>query len=605
MFRTKLSISVLAAAICIAACDGIAQTVSDGFDYPVKKPFVTEARDGDGYYVSLDFGSQNHLGEDWNGDGGGNTDLGDPVYAISNGSIVYAQNAGRGWGNVVVIEHVLPDGSRVRSMYAHLGRILWTSGNVMRGDQIGTIGRGYDYGGGKFDYLAHLHFELRTDISIGLGPGYKLDRTGWTDPSDYIDAHRPPLVPPPPPVTFMKALGTLGDDYASSIQQTSDGGFIIAGYTNGLGAGGQDVLLVKLDGSGAIQWAKTVGGTGSDVAFFARQTSDGGYIVTGQTDSVTGVSQILVAKLDGTGAFQLASTLGDSAAGFSVQQTTDGGYIVTGFPAGAIGGLGLLKYNATGQLQWVRRAEGTNFTGFSVQQTSDGGYIVAGNKQIGTTQYDATLLKFDGSGNLQWAQLAGGSAIDSGNSVQQTSDGGYIVAGATASFGAGGQDVLLLKYDASGTLQWARTAGGSGDDEADSVQQTSDGGYILSGRTASFGVGQNTLLLKYDGSGTLQWARAGGGSTSGSSVQQTTDGAYIVVGSTASFGAGGSDILLIRTDANGNIAGCSDWSSVSPSIGTTFPSAATSYGVDSPSFSVSAPSLTVAPAPLTPNNKCP
>jgi Abnormal spindle-like microcephaly-assoc'd, ASPM-SPD-2-Hydin len=415
--------------------------------------------------------------------------------------------------------------------------------------------------------------------------------------------------PSPPPVTFMKTLGSPGDDFASSIQPTSDGGFIIAGYTNGLGAGREDVLLVKLDSAGAIQWSKTAGGTGSDIAYSVRQTSDGGYIVSGSTDGVTGVSQILVAKFDGTGASQWASTLGDpsdGAAGLSVQQTTDGGYIATGIPAGAIGGLGLLKYNASGQLQWLRRAPGPNHYGFSVRQTSDGGYIVAGNKQIGTTQYDLSLLKFDGSGNLQWAQLAGGSGNESGNAVQQTTDGGYIVAGATASFGAGGQDVLLLKYDGSGTLQWARTAGGSGDEAADSVQQTSDGGYIVSGHTSSFGAsGTVVVLLKFDSAGAFQWARAGGGSTSGTSVQQTTDGAYILAGSTASFGAGGSDVLLIRTDASGNVAGCAGWSSVSPSIGTIFPSAATSYSVDSPSFSIGAPTFTTIAAPLTSNNICP
>jgi hypothetical protein len=222
------------------------------------------------------------------------------------------------------------------------------------------------------------------------------------------------------------------------------------------------------------------------------------------------------------------------------------------------------------------------------------------------TQYDLTLLKFDGSGNLQWAQLAGGSGNESSNAVQQTSDGGYVVAGVTASFGTGGQDALLLKYASSGVLRWARTAGGSGDDTADFVQQTSDGGFIVSGHTNSFGAGGTAVfLLKFDSTGRLQWARAGGGSTSGTSVQQTSDGGYFVAGSTASFGAGGSDILLIRPDANGNVAGCADWAFVTPSIGTTFPSTSTSYGVDSPSFSVSVPSLTVAPAPLTPNNKCP
>jgi hypothetical protein len=412
---------------------------------------------------------------------------------------------------------------------------------------------------------------------------------------------------------FINAFGSAGDDYASSVQQTSDGGFIVAGFTSGVGAGREDVLLVKLDGLGEIQWAKAAGGAGSDVAYSVRQTSDGGYIVTGSSDSFTGVAQILLAKFDGSGAVQWANTLGnvsDSAAGNSVQQTTDGGYIVTGFHAGALGGLGLLKYDSTGQLQWLRAASATDHYGLSVRQTSDGGYIVSGTSLQGTffsSSYDLSLLKFDESGNLQWARLAGGGGHEQGSAVRQTSDGGYIVTGHTNSIDRNGRrDVLLLKYDGSGTLQWARTVGGTSGDDADSVEQTSDGGYIVSGRTTSFGAGATGLyLIKFDGAGTLQWARAGGVSTgSSTSVQQTSDGGYLVAGSTTSFGAGGSDILLIKTDANGNIAGCADWSSVSPSIGTTFPSALASFGISSPSLSASARTLSVTVAPLTSNNKC-
>lgn len=405
---------------------------------------------------------------------------------------------------------------------------------------------------------------------------------------------------------FLETLGTSGDDYASSVQLTSDGGFIIAGDTNGVGAGAQDMLLVKVDGSRKIQWAKAAGSIGNDIALSVRQTSDGGYIVTGQTDSFSGVGQILLAKFGATGAFQWASTLGnpsDSAAGQSVQQTTDGGYIVSGFPGGAIGGLGLLKYDPAGQLQWLRRASATNFYGASVQQTSDGGYIVTGPRQTGTT-YDLALVKFDGSGNLQWAQLAGGMDYEIGNSVQQTSDGGYVVAGTTASFFQG-QDVLLLKYDSTGTLQWSQINGGPSDDAADSVQQTSDGGYIVAGHTTSFGTGGNVLLQKYDSSGTLQWARAGGGSASVASVQQAPDGGYLVAASTASFGAGGSDILIIKTNASGDILGCGDWASINPTVTVaTFPSAANSYPIDSPTFNVSSPTLGVAAVKLNRRLQC-
>ena len=103
---------------------------------------------------------------------------------------------------------------------------------------------------------------------------------------------------------FMRAIGTTGDDFANSIEPTSDGGFIVAGYTSGSGAGGQDVLLVKLDASCAIQWAKTAGGTINDTAFHVRQSSDAGYIATGQTNSVTGVGQVLLTKFDGNGTIQ-------------------------------------------------------------------------------------------------------------------------------------------------------------------------------------------------------------------------------------------------------------------------------------------------------------
>jgi len=402
--------------------------------------------------------------------------------------------------------------------------------------------------------------------------------------------------------SFMKVFGSPGDDYAlGGVQQTLDGGFVIFGLTNGVGAGSYDVLLVKFDASGAIQWTKTVGGGGGEVARSGRQTSDGGYIVSGDTDTFTGVGQLLLTKLDSTGAFQWASSLGstsDSAAGQSVKQTSDGGYIVSGIHGGAIGGIGLLKYDASGNLQWLRRASGTNHYGASVQQTSDGGYIVAGSKQDG----GLSLIKFDTLGNIQWAQLSGGSGYsDNGNAVQQTSDGGYVVAGMTASFGAGGQDALLLKYDGSGTLQWARTAGGAGDDDAFSVQQTTDGGYVVAGHTRSFGTGTAALfVVKFDSSGTLQWGKAGGGSVASQpSVQQTTDGGYVISDSTMDFGAVGVDLLLIKTDANGNIEDCTDWSSVNPNIGTSFFSSPASHGNDSPGLSASNRTLSVNTLTLT------
>ncbi|MFZ8835387.1 MAG: hypothetical protein ACO2O5_14520, partial [Candidatus Caldipriscus sp.] len=188
----------------------------------------------------------------------------------------------------------------------------------------------------------------------------------------------------------------------------------------------------------------------------------------------------------------------------------------------------------------------------SVRQTSDGGYIVVGvTLSFGAGNRDIFLIKTNASGNLQWAKTYGGTNEEEAFSVQQTSDGGYIVAGFTHSFGAGNRDIFLIKTNASGNVQWAKTYGGTDDDRAYSVQKTSDGGYIVAGFTGSFGAGAwDVFLIKTDASGNVQWAKTYGGTNSdvASSVQQTSDGGYIVVGFTHSFGAGDRDIFLIKTD---------------------------------------------------------
>ncbi len=189
----------------------------------------------------------------------------------------------------------------------------------------------------------------------------------------------------------------------------------------------------------------------------------------------------------------------------------------------------------------------------SVQQTSDGGYIVAGH----TSSFGGIfLIKTDANGNIQWAKTYGGTDWDEAYSVQQTSDGGYIVAGRTWSFGAGGVDIFLIKTDANGNVIWAKTYGGTDEDGASSVQQTSDGGYIVAGYTASFGAGYDDIfLIKTDANGNVQWAKTYGGIIvdRAYSVQQTSDGGYIVAVWTNSFGAGGYDAFLVKTDASGNI----------------------------------------------------
>lgn len=162
--------------------------IADSFAYPIgKNEAVTQAKDSDEWYNALDFAEDNHLGEDWNRNTGGNTDCGEPVYSIANGVITYADDAGTGWGNVVIVTHTLADGKRVQSLYGHLQEITKTSGEIKKRDQIGKVGNA----NGK--YLCHVHFEIRDESCPSwdmVFVGYSPIRLGWLDPSDFIDERR-------------------------------------------------------------------------------------------------------------------------------------------------------------------------------------------------------------------------------------------------------------------------------------------------------------------------------------------------------------------------------------------------------------------------------
>jgi uncharacterized delta-60 repeat protein len=353
-------------------------------------------------------------------------------------------------------------------------------------------------------------------------------------------------------------------DSATSISKTTNGGYVVAGTA--WMATNFDFLILTLDSSGTVLWSKRYGGPYNDMPSSIQQTTDGGYVVAGRTGSYGGGGDnFWIIKLNSNGAVEWEKTYGGTSNDFanSIQQTTDGGYIVVGRTDSFARKYNVwaLKLNSDGSVQWEKSYGGNTFdNGKSVQQTTDGGYIIAGNTtSYGAGSNDAWIMKLNSNGGVLWAKAYGGISSDHANSIQQVSDGGYIVAGTTRSFGAGLDDAWILKLEPGGSVQWSKSYGGIGGDDVYSIQQTIDGGYVVAGATESFGAGgYDGWVLKLNSSGAVEWEKTYGGTSNdfANSIQQTTDGGYIVSGVTGSFGTGVQSTLILKLSSNGNIADC-------------------------------------------------
>ncbi len=417
-----------------------------------------------------------------------------------------------------------------------------------------------------------------------------------------------------PGIQWQKTLGGSLADYGGSVRQTRDGGYIMAGSSSSSDGdvpgnkGNADLWVVKTDGANTIQWAKNYGGSAKDGdAVMVDLTADGGYVVVATTGSASpsgpnplppidgdvtnnrGDKDYWVLKLDSNGALQWQKCLGGryDDAGTSIHQTTDSGYIVCGYTSsdnGDVAGGGfhagsadawVVKLNDTGMVEWGKCLGGGNLDyGREARQTADGGYIVAcltasadGDVTGNHGGYEAWVVKLSSGGAMQWQKCLGGTGTDDAYGILQANDGGYVMAGKTASsdgdvtfnHGNGTDDYWVVKLDNTGnTIQWQRTFGGSSSEAARGIQKVPSGGYVVTGYSLSNdgdvtghhgGTNKNDYwILKLNSSGNLVWQTSLGGTDDdyAYAIEPTTGGGFIAGGYTYSTDG---DVASRHTDA--------------------------------------------------------
>lgn len=348
-----------------------------------------------------------------------------------------------------------------------------------------------------------------------------------------------------PDTLWTRTYGGAEYDGINCVQQISDGNFVAVGYTGSYGVPGRDhIYFMKIDGSGDTLWTRVIGGNGSEVAYSVQETSDGGFIIGAATSSFgAGGTDFYLIKANSNGDTIWTKTYGGSDQDVlrCVQQTSDGGYILTGTTKSygiGLEDIWLIKTDSQGQTTWTKTYGGSsNDEASAVQQTVDGGYIVAGiTSSFGADPDNGYLVRTNSTGDTLWTRTYGGDLDEDFRTVQQTTDGGFIAAGACQ---------YLVKTSSTGDTLWTRYYQPSG--VIYSIQQLPDGGYIMAG--SCHPPNQPSYnIVRTDSIGAILWSRTYGGTENdiAHSIQQTTDGGYIVAGETFSFGAGENDCYVVR-----------------------------------------------------------
>lgn len=402
------------------------------------------------------------------------------------------------------------------------------------------------------------------------------------------------------------AYGTTDNNWDARIKKILDKGYILAGNSDFYG-NGTGVLIIKLDSNTNVMWVKTITDTEENAHIrICNIVEDGNknYIIAGTKFRTSGPGSGWVFKLDSTGNLLWSKEYDNSNNNYNLWgliSTYDKCYI-TAEPVNAAASANwdhvITKIDSTGNVIWTKAWGGTSFDcPRSVQQTIDSGYITVGiTNSWGAGDTDILVTKLDSSGNIQWIKTYGGTGGDFGNGIIQTLDSNYIVAGYTDSWGAEGYDILTMKLNSTGNILWAKTFGGISDDEGNSIILTPDSGYIIGGTTASYGRGNTDILfIKLNSTGNIEWAKTFGDTSNESFCSfEKVDSEYIVGGTISSWGAGGQDFLFLKFESDSlTIGSCPYLQSCNPTVNTP------SVTVTTPVPTTSSPTTTVTDLPCT------
>jgi len=413
---------------------------------------------------------------------------------------------------------------------------------------------------------------------------------------------------------FARIYGGQSFDQASDVVQTQEEGYLLAGYSISFSSS-YDCLIIKLDSTGSLIWAKTYGGEAEDASFGIAQENDGNYSIATRTRSYgVGNTDILTIKISSEGSLLWARTYGSDLLDepWDICPAARGGAAIVGF-TNSFGAehpskILVCRVGENGSLAWAKTIDYSkstlNAAGYSISPTSDSGFAIAG---IGVTtdfyedSFDVVFIKTDTSGNVDWSRAFRGSGYDWGLSAVETYDRGFVVAGATPSSGAGGLDILVFKMDPQGSLEWGKTYGGVMADMGYEIIQTPDSGYLVSARVDNSDFG----ILKLSRDGSLQWAKKIYGSSweAAKNLAPTADGCYIFVGEAGSFGASQYDAAAVKFSSDGYPGCFQDVSLVEAEALLVFDTLdITSTGVTLISTS---PSLNLVSRTLTTHDICP